>query len=118
MPRGCTPGLVSRTTYWVGWDEQIGYHEPPAEGDIFVNQNTGSCWLILSVKASRKGEGWYSIQREGLGIGAAELGDEGTHGCVPLRHEDYEVIREIAAIEGAIQRGDEPYGALKNQRSG
>jgi hypothetical protein len=99
--RGCTPGLITRTTWWTGWDEDTGYRDPPEEGDIAINPNTGSCWLIVSVKQSRKGTGWYSLKREGLGIGAAELGDEGTFGCVPLRHEDYEVIRMIESIEKA-----------------
>lgn len=101
MARGCTPGLVTRCTFWVGWDEETGYGEPPDEGDIAINPNTGSCWLIVSVRHSRKGAGWYSLQREGLGIGAAELGDDGTFSCVPMRHEDYEVIRQIEQIERA-----------------
>jgi hypothetical protein len=101
MARGCTPGLITRSTWWVGWDEDTGYHDPPVEGDIAINPNTGSCWLIVSVKSSRKGAGWFSLQREGLGIGAAKLGGEGTFGSVPLRHEDYEMIRTIESIERA-----------------
>jgi len=101
VARGCTPGLVTRSTWWVGWDEENGYHDPPEEGEIAINPDTGSCWLIVSVRPSRKGAGWFSLQREGLGIGAADLDDEGTFASVPLRHEDYEKIRQVESIERA-----------------
>lgn len=114
--RGCTPGIVTRWQWWPGWDEEEGYRDPPPEGDIAVHPETGSCYLVLSVKPSRKGGGWYSMKVEGLGVGVVELGDEGTFQYGRLAYEDYEAIRQIEQIEAAILRGDEPYRELAERR--
>lgn len=92
--RGCTPGLVHRWL-WFEWPES----ELPAEGDIAIRRSTGSCWLVLSIKPSRKGGHWFTAKVEGLGVGAAEVEDEGTFTVCPLSHEDYESIRLIEAAD-------------------
>ena len=90
--RSCTPGLVHRWSFYV-WP---GDGDPPEEGEIAVHADTGSCYLVLSVKPSRrKGTGWHTMQVEGLGAGAAEYGAEGTFGYKRLTHSDYEAIRMI-----------------------
>jgi hypothetical protein len=99
--KGCTPGLVHRWSWWSGWTEEYGYGEPPEDGDIAVHARTGSCYLVLRVKPSRKGRGWYSLQMEGLGVDAAELGDDGTFGYTPLTGASYDLIRQVEQIERA-----------------
>lgn len=103
MARGCTPGLVRRWSWYVFPDpdsEDFERPPPPVEGDIAVHPDTGSCYLVLAVKASaRKGKGWYSIQMEGLGVGAADLDDEGTFPYGGLTHADIEAIRAIEHAE-------------------
>lgn len=93
--QGCTPGRRSSWT-WYDWPES----ELPEEGEIAVRESTGSCWLILSVRPSRKKGGrWQSIRVEALGIGAAKLGEEGTFGIVPMDHASYEAIRIYEQME-------------------
>lgn len=107
MARGCIPGLVTRWSWWAGWDEEAGYRDPPEVDDIAVHPDTGSCYRVVSIKpSSRKARGWYVMHVEGLGLGAAELGDEGTFAYGRLSHADYELIRQIeqivAASDGAL----------------
>lgn len=98
--RGCTPGLLTRWSWWAGWDEEAGFHDPPEADDIAVHPDTGSCYRVVSIKPSpRKATGWYVMHVEGLGVGAADLGDEGTFAYGRLSHADYETIRLIEQIE-------------------
>jgi hypothetical protein len=75
----------------------------PEEGDIGLRESTGSCWLVLSVKPSRKGDRWRTMQVEGLGVGAAEVGDEGVFTFVPMSPQD-----ELAAqmVENGERLGE------------
>lgn len=99
MPRACTPGLVRRWSFYVFPDDDLTRHVPE-EGDIAVHPDTGSCYLILAVKPSpRKAEGWFTMKIEGLGAGAAELGDEGTFSYKNLSKADYEAIHMIEQAE-------------------
>lgn len=98
MARGCTPGTITRWL-WFDWPETDGL---PDEGDIGIRPSTGSCWLVLSVKPSRKGDRWYTMQVEGLGVGAAELGDEGTFSSVPMSREHEEAA---AMVENGERMG-------------
>lgn len=111
--RGCTPGLVTR---WLWF--QFPEHRLPEVDDIAVRTSTGSCWRIVSVKPSRKGGRWYSIRVEGLGIGAAEPGDDGTFTIVHLDHADHEAIRiyEQLEHEGIDVDGATPRAKQQNGR--
>ena len=85
---------------WFDWPMAEG--EPstlPEEGDIGIRPSTGSCWVVLSVKPSRKGDRWYTMQVEGLGVGAAELGDEGTFSSVLMSREHEELAAGIEHVE-------------------
>lgn len=93
MP-GCVPGLAHRWL-WFDWPER----DMPDEGDIGIVGSTGSCYLVQSIKPSRKGSRWFSIRVEGLGVDAAELGDEGTFGLGRISRVDLEAIRMIEAAD-------------------
>jgi len=91
---GCVPGLAHRWL-WFDWPES----EMPEEGDIGVVRSTGSCYLVETIKPSRKGPRWFTVWVEGLGTGAAELGDEGTFGLGRISPVDLEAIRMIEAAD-------------------
>jgi hypothetical protein len=92
--RGCIPGLVHRWL-WFEWPDEAF----PEEGDIVIRETTGSCWLVLSVKPSRKGGRWRTAQVEGLGTGAAEPDDDGTFTLVPWTTEMREAVEMIEHAE-------------------
>jgi hypothetical protein len=100
--RGCTPGKITR---WLWFDWPDG--EMPAEGDIGIRPSTGSCWMVISIKPSRKGDRWYTMQVEGLGIGAAELGEDGTFSSVPMSREHEEAAAMVENAE-RLERGHVP----------
>lgn len=96
---GCVAGLAQRWCFYC-WPDDDGDRQPPEEGDIGVVRSTGSCYLITSIKPSRrKAAGWYTVHVEGLGVDAAGLDDDGTFGLARLSHADYEAIRMIEAAE-------------------
>lgn len=89
----CVEGLSHRWSWWAGEEDN-----PPDVDDLAVHPDTGSCYRVTSIKpSSRKGQGWYVMHVEGLGAGAATLGEEGTFGYKRLTHADHEAIRMIEA---------------------
>jgi hypothetical protein len=103
--RGCIAGLVQSWSFYI-WPDEEGERHPPEDGDIAIVRATGSCYLVLDIKPSaRKGKGWYRVKVEGLGIGAAEIGEEGTFPMGRLSHEDLKAIAAIEACE-RVDRGE------------
>jgi hypothetical protein len=100
VSRGCTPGLSHRWSWWCeDWEDGI---DPPEDGDIAIHPDTGSCYLVLNSKrSSRKGEGWWVVHVEGLGVWAKQPGEEGTFSYKKLVHADYEEIRMIQQARAA-----------------
>lgn len=111
--RGCTPGLITRWL-WFHFPE----HRLPEVDDIAIRSSTGSCWRVVSVKPSRKGGRWYSIRVEGLGVGAAELGEEGTFGVAEMDHASHEAIRIYERMEREGIDVDAAWAAANSQTGG
>lgn len=100
--RGCTPGLVTDWR-WFDWPDEDRHL--PEEGDIAIRESTGSCWLVVGRRKSPRRRRWYILQMEGLGIDAAELGEDGTFSIVSMDHES---LKAAEMIENAELMGAAP----------